>query len=56
MNCNLFELRLSSNCITDQGVFPLFNSLENANCKLNVLDLSNANITDKGVLSSCAKY
>ena len=41
------QVRIDS--VTDQGVLPLFNSLENTNCKLNKLDLSNTNITDKGV-------
>lgn len=53
MNCDLFELSLSSNSVTDQGILPLFNSLDNANCKLNALDLSNTKITDKGVQFMC---
>ena len=45
------QVRIDS--VTDQGVLPLFNSLENANCKLNALDLLNTNTTDKGVQLMC---
>ena len=47
--CNLKNLDLSSNRITDEGVKYITTALINNNCKLNSLSLSDNKITNKAV-------
>ena len=51
--CQVTELNLSENQITDAGVASLCLALQTAACQVTELDLSENQITDAGVVSLC---
>ena len=52
-NDDVFQLGLSENNITDEGVKHLCDALKNENCKLTNLDITKNNINDEGVKHLC---